>query len=218
MSRTLKIDVVSDIVCPWCAVGLSALLRAIDEVGGDLAYVLRFQPFELNPDLPREGEDIAAHLSRKYGLTEGQLRENTRGLVARAAELDVTIDPQRRTRIYNTFDAHRLLAWAGAQGEAAQFALKQALLRAYHGEGRDIADGEVLAAIAGEAGLEAKDAARVLETDAFADEVRAQERFYRELGITAVPSVIFDDRHLVQGGQPVATFVQALRQLSDIAA
>lgn len=218
MSSPVKIDFVSDVVCPWCAVGLYALLHAARRVGDGLQVEIHFRPFELNPDLPREGEEIAGHLRRKYGMSSQQLRANSAALVERAAAVGFSIDTDRRTQIYNTFDAHRLLSWAGAQGSDAQLRLKQALLRAYHGEGRDVSAAEVLAAIAVEAGLDGGAAARVLAGGDHGDEVRAQERFYRERGITAVPSLIFNDRHLVQGGQPVATFEQALRQLSGLAA
>ncbi len=218
MSTPVKIDFVSDVVCPWCAVGLYSLLHAIERIGGDLQVEIHFQPFELNPDLPAEGEDIAGHLQRKYGLSAEQLRVNSAALVERAAAVGFSIDTERRTHIYNTFDAHRLLSWAGTQGPDAQLRLKQALLRAYHGEGRNVSAATVLAAVAVEAGLDGDQATRILATDHHGDDVRALERLYRERGITAVPSVIFNDRHLVQGGQPVEVFEQALRQLSGIAA
>ena len=218
MSQPVKIDFVSDVVCPWCAIGLQALLRAIDRVGDGLQVELRFQPFELNPDMPAAGEGIAEHLGRKYGMDAGQLRRNGEAIRQRAAALGFAMDLEKRDRIYNTFDAHRLLHWAGTLGADAQRALKLALLRAYHGAGRDVSDAQVLAAVAGEAGLDAQRAARVLAAGVYADTVRAQERFYREQGIGAVPSVIFNDRHLVQGGQPPELFERALRQLSGIAA
>lgn len=218
MPSPVKIDFVSDVVCPWCAVGLYSLLHAIERIGDDLQVEIHFQPFELNPDLPAEGEDIAGHLQRKYGLSPEQLRANSAALVERAAAVGFRIDTDRRTHIYNTFDAHRLLSWAGTQGLDAQLRLKQALLRAYHGEGRNVSAETVLAAAAVEAGLDGDQATRILATGSHGDDVRALERLYRERGITAVPSVIFNDRHLIQGGQPVEVFEQALRQLSGIAA
>lgn len=218
MSSPVKIDFVSDVVCPWCAVGLYSLLHAIERIGDDLQVEIHFQPFELNPDLPAEGEDIAGHLQRKYGLSAEQLRANSAALVERAAAVGFSIDTDRRTHIYNTFDAHRLLSWAGTQGLDAQLRLKQALLRAYHGEGRNVSAATVLAATAVEAGLDGDQATRILAMGQHGDDVRALERLYRERGITAVPSVIFNDRHLIQGGQPVEVFEQALRQLSGIAA
>lgn len=217
MSTPVKIDFVSDVACPWCAVGLAALERAMANIGGDLQVELHFQPFELNPDMAPEGESIADHLGRKYGLTPEQLAQNGEALRQRGEALGFVFDLQKRDRIYNTFDAHRLLHWAGELGAPQQRALKHALLTAYHGEGRNVSDHDTLAAIAGSAGLDGAAARHILDTDAFAAQVREREHFYQRQGIRAVPSVIFNDRHLVQGGQPVEVFEQALRQLSDIA-
>lgn len=218
MSNPVKIDFVSDVACPWCAIGLASLERAIAAIGGDLQVELHFQPFELNPDMGPAGESIADHLGRKYGLSPEQLAQNGEALRQRGEALGVRIDLQKRDRIYNTFDAHRLLYWAGGWGAMQQHALKRALLQAYHGEGRDVSDRDTLAAIASAAGLDEAEARGVLETGRFAAEVRERERFYQQHGIQAVPSVIFNERHLVQGGQPPETFEQVLRQLSGIAA
>lgn len=218
MSTPVKIDFVSDVACPWCAVGLAALERAMANIGGDLQVDLHFQPFELNPDMVPEGESIAEHLGRKYGLGAEQLAQNGEALRQRGKALGFIFDLQKRDRIYNTFDAHRLLHWAGELGAPQQRGLKHALLNAYHGEGRNVSDRDTLAAIAGSAGLDGAAARHILGTDAFAAQVREREHFYQRQGIRAVPSVIFNDRHLVQGGQPVEVFEQALRQLSGIAA
>ena len=218
MSNPVKIDFVSDVACPWCAIGLAALERAMARIGNGLQVELRFQPFELNPDMGPEGESIAEHLGRKYGLTPEQLAQNGEALRQRGEALGFMFDLQKRDRIYNTFDAHRLLHWAGEQGAASQRALKHALLRAYHGEGRNVSDPDTLAGIAASVGLEGAEARRVIDAGAFAAQVREREQFYQQHGIRAVPSVIFNDRHLVQGGQPVEVFEQVLRQLSGIAA
>ena len=217
MSNPVKIDFVSDVACPWCAIGLASLERAIAAVGGELQVELRFEPFELNPDMGPEGESIADHLGRKYGLSPTQLAQNGEALRQRGAALGFHFDLQKRDRIYNTFDAHRLLHWAGGLGTMQQHDLKRALLRAYHGEGRNVSDRDTLVAIAGSAGLDIDEARRILETDRFAQEVRERERFYQQHGIQAVPSVIFNGRHLVQGGQPPEAFEQVLRQLSGLA-
>ena len=217
MSQPVRIDFVSDVVCPWCAVGLASLEQAIARIGEDLQVELRFHPFELNPDLGRDGEGIAEHLGRKYGLDAAQLRQNGEAIRQRAAALGFVIDLDRRDRIYNTFDAHRLLQWAGESGAAAQLALKHALLRAYHGEGRDVSDPQALASIVDEAGLDAAAAAQVLASGQYADEVRAGERLFGERGIRAVPAVILNQQYLISGGQPPEVFENALRQLSGIA-
>lgn len=218
MPNPVKIDFVSDVACPWCAIGLAALERAMANVGDGLQVDLHFQPFELNPDMAPEGESIADHLGRKYGLTPEQLAQNGEALRQRGEALGFHFDLQKPERIYNTFDAHRLLQWAGGLGAPQQHALKRALLQAYHGEGRNVSDRDALVAIAESAGLDGAEARRILATDAFAAQVREREHFYQRQGIRAVPSVIFNDRHLVQGGQPVEVFERALRQLAGIPA
>lgn len=214
MSKNVRIDFVSDVVCPWCAVGLASLQQALAKVGDEVRAELHFQPFELNPDLPREGETIAEHLGRKYGMTPEQLKQNGAALVQRAAAVGFGIDLDKRDHIWNTFDAHRLLHWAGTLGEAQQAALKLALLRAYHTEGRNVSDRDVLAQIVGEAGLDATAAAEVLASGRYTDEVRADERYFLERGIHSVPAIILDQQYLISGGQPPEVFENALRQLA----
>lgn len=217
MSETttpIRIDFVSDVSCPWCAIGLQALEQAIARVGDDARVELHFQPFELNPALAAEGEDAIEHLTAKYGMSEQQARDSGEAIRARGAELGFTFDMDRRRRVWNTFDAHRLLHWAGLEASGKQRALKHALLRAYFTDGENMSDHDVLARLAGSAGLNEARARQILASDEFADAVRERERHYTGSGITAVPSVIFNDRHLVQGGQPVDVFERALRQLA----
>lgn len=213
----IRIDFVSDVSCPWCAIGLQALEQAIARVGDAVAVELHFQPFELNPGMAPEGEDAIGHLAAKYGMGEEQARQNGEAIRARGAELGFTFDMARRRRVWNTFDAHRLLHWAGLEGPDRQRALKHALLRAYFTEGENVSDHAVLARLAASAGLDEARASQILGSDAHADDVRARERHYTDRGIRAVPSVIFNGRHLVQGGQPVDVFERALRQLADAA-
>lgn len=218
MPNPIKIDFVSDVACPWCAVGLKSLEAAMARVGEGLQVELRFQPFELNPQMPAEGEDAVAHLTRKYGISAEQAVQNGEAIRARGAELGFEFRMDKRRHVYNTFDAHRLLHWAELQGPAQQLALKHALLRAYFTDGENVSAHETLVRLAEEAGLDGARARQLLVSDEYADAVRAQERFYAGQGISAVPSVIFNDRHLVQGGQPVEVFEQALRQLAGIPA
>ncbi|RYE74623.1 MAG: DsbA family oxidoreductase, partial [Oxalobacteraceae bacterium] len=156
------------------------------------------------------------HLTRKYGITAEQAAQNGEAIRQRGAALGFEFRMDRRRHVYNTFDAHRLLHWAGEQGEGRQLALKHALLRAYFTDGQDVSSSDILAQLAELAGLDGIRARQVLASGEYAEAVREQERFYAEQGISAVPSVIFNDRHLVQGGQPVELFEQALRQLSGI--
>ena len=210
----MRIDLVSDVVCPWCAIGVSALERALERIGNDLGSIeLHVQPFELNPTMPAEGADVAEYLSEKYGLSPEQLKANRERIVERGAAEGFAFGT--RMHIWNTFDAHRLLFWAGAEGpDGAQRALKRALLAAYHGEGRNISEPNVLIDVATKAGLPAERAGQVLERGEFADEVRQAERFWQEVGVHSVPAVIVDRKHLISGGQPSAVFEQALRQIA----
>ena len=214
MSQTIKIDFVSDVVCPWCAIGLQALEQAIARVGSEVQVELHFQPFELNPQMVAEGEDVSEHLTKKYGMTDAQARENGEAIRQRGEALGFRFDMDRRRRIVNTFDAHRLLHWAELEGPAQQRALKHALLTAYFTDGRDVSSHEVLLDVVASTELNVDRARAILASDEYADAVRAQETFYQQQGIRAVPSVVFNDRHLIQGGQPVETFERALRQLA----
>lgn len=208
----MKIDFVSDIACPWCAVGLNSLEQALARIGSAIEVQMHFQPFELNPQMAREGEDAAEHLMRKYRISAEQLAQNRQTIVERGAAVGFTFGT--RSRVWNTFDAHRLLHWAGLQGGEHQRRLKHALLAAYHTRGENPGAREVLLQAAIEAGLDAMQAAEVVDSGRHADEVRDRERFYQQLGIQSVPSVIVDDRHLIQGGQPPDVFEQALRQIA----
>ncbi len=213
MSARMKLDFVSDVSCPWCAIGLQALLAALGQLRNDVATDLHFQPFELNPDTGPGGQDIAEHIAQKYGSSLQQFAQSQEMIRARGAELGFRFDMDRRTRIYNTFDAHRLLHWAGLEGKQLQ--LKQALFGAYFTDGADPSDHAVLAATAAQVGLDRACAREILASDQYAAEVRAREEFYRSHGINAVPAVIVNDRHLIEGGQPVAVFERVLRQLAE---
>ncbi len=209
----MKIDFVSDIACPWCAVGVNALEIALKNIGGDIPVELHFQPFELNPQMRPEGEDAVAYLSAKYGISAEQIARNQAAIRERGAAVGFSFGP--RARVWNTFDGHRLLHWAGVEGPAgAQRALKHALLQAYHGQGRNPSDAEVLLEAATGAGLDAARARQVLDSDEFSAEVRQAEAFWQQAGIRSVPSVVVNDRHLIQGGQPPEVFEQALRQIA----
>jgi len=206
----MKIDFVSDVACPWCAVGLHALERALANIGHEIAVELHFQPFELNPTLAAEGEDAVAYLGKKYGITPEQIARNQAAIRERGAAVGFSFGT--RARVWNTFDAHRLLCWAETAGHQRE--LKHALLKAYHGDGRNPGAHDVLLELAAEVGLDVEAAREVLASGAYADEVREREAFWQRAGISAVPAVIVDQRHLIQGGQPPEVFEQALRQIA----
>ena len=206
----MKIDFVSDVACPWCAVGLHSLEQALARIGGDIPTELHFQPFELNPAMPPEGEDAAEHLSRKYGASREQLAQTRANLRERGAEVGFTFGD--RPRVWNTFDAHRLLHWAGLEGKQRE--LKHALLGAYHTHAENPGAHDVLLRVAGEIGLDVERARAILESDEFAAEVRDRERFWQERGIHSVPAIVIDGQHLISGGQPPEVFEQALRKIA----
>ncbi len=213
--NTLHIDFVSDVSCPWCAVGLGALEQALQRLQGSVAADISFQPFELNPHMGPEGQDIGEHLTQKYGSTpeqQAQIRETIR---ARGAEVGFTFNPGGRGRIWNTFDAHRLLHWAAEEGaKGQQMALKKALLAACHTRSEAMGHHDVLLACVAEAGLDGGRARAILASDEFAQEVRERQAFYTGNGIHSVPAVIVNQRHLISGGQPAAVFEQALRRIA----
>ena len=197
MTVSLKIDFVSDVSCPWCVIGLNALEQAIERLPMAVSAQFHFQPFELNPDMPPGGQDITAHIAQKYGATAQQSAANREVIRERGEALGFTFSMDKRGRIYNTFDAHR------------------ALFTAYFTHGYDPSSHEVLIALAAEAGLDQDDAARILSSGEYADEVRERERTYLDLGINSVPAMIINDKYLLQGGQPVEAFEAALLQIIE---
>lgn len=219
MTTLLKIDFVSDVSCPWCAVGLGALEEALAKLQGEVSAELHFQPFELNPKMGAEGQDIGEHLTQKYGSTAAQQVQIRETIRARGAEVGFVFNPEGRGRIWNTFDAHRLLHWAEHEGAPGQqHALKKALLAACHTRSEAMGDHALLLACVLEVGLDEARAQAILASDEFAQAVREREGFYTSVGIHSVPAVIINDQHLISGGQPAAVFEQALRQIAAEAA
>lgn len=208
----VRIDFVSDVSCPWCAIGLTSLQQALAKLDGEVAAEIHLQPFELNPQMPPEGEDATEHLVHKYGSTAEQIDMNRAAIRERGATLGFTFNMDRRSRVYNTFDAHRLLHWAELEGR--HLALKQILLRAYFTDGEDVSGHDTLLRLAVEAGLDADRARQILSSEAYAAEVRAQEQFFQTRGIHSVPATIINGKHLISGGQPAEAFEQALRQIA----
>ena len=213
--KTLKIDFVSDVVCPWCAVGLGGLTTALDRLKGEgVAADITFQPFELNPQIAPEGENIVEHIGRKYGSTPEQSAQNREMIRARAAEVGFDMRMGPDSRIWNTFDAHRLLHWAQETAPEKQEALKRALFTAHFTDNRNITDARVLTEAAEAAGRDRAEAGEVLASGRYATEVRGAEELWRARGITSVPAVVVEGKYLSSGGQPAAAFEQALRQIA----
>jgi predicted DsbA family dithiol-disulfide isomerase len=211
MARHMKIDFVSDIMCPWCIIGLRGLEEALERIRDVATADITFRAFELNPNMPREGENMREHVGRKYGASPEQSAKSRTMIKARAASVGFTFASSDESRVWNTFDAHRLLHWAEKQGHQSE--LKHRLFVAVFTEQRDVSDRDVLVDCAADAGLDADEARTVLESGAYSDEVRAEEHYYRSRGINSVPSIILDDTYLITGGQTADAFEQTLRQI-----
>ena len=214
MTTSLQIDFVSDVACPWCAIGLAGLDTALDKMLGEIDAHITFQPFELNPAMGPEGQDVAEHLTQKYGSTpeqQAQIRETIR---ARGAAVGFAFKPEGRGRIWNTFDAHRLLHWAGEQGADKQYALKRELLAAYHGRAENVSDAEVLLRACETVGLDVARAKEILSSEEYALPVRENEMQWQQAGITAVPAVVVNRQYLISGGQPPEAYEEALRRIA----
>ncbi len=212
MTKALKIDFVSDVSCPWCIIGLGGLEEALARVGDLVEATITLQPFELNPDMPPEGQALGEHIFEKYGATPEQSAANREQIRARAAEVGFTISTTPESRIYNTFDAHRLLHWAGLEGY--QLPLKHALFEAYFTRGENPSDPDVLVAAAERAGIDPVKAREVLTSGRFAGHVRSLQRQWYEAGISSVPAVIINEKYLISGGQPADAFERALRTIA----
>ncbi len=210
-STTLKIDFVSDVSCPWCVIGLRAMEKALAELD-DVAADIHFKPFELNPDMVPEGEQIDEHIAKKYGTTPEQSNATREMIRERGAELDFEFNREKYDRIYNTFDTHRLLHWAEQEGK--QYEMKTALFELYFTEDNNPGAHDVLVQLSGRLGLDAARAQEILNSNEFSEQVRQDQALYHQAGIHAVPAVIVNDKHLIQGGQPVEVFKQAFTQIA----
>lgn len=210
--KHLRIDFISDVVCPWCVIGLRGLEMALDELNQGVTVDIHFQPFELNPAMPPEGQDIVEHIAEKYGSTPAQSAAARETIRARAADVGFAIASRPDGRIYNTFDAHRLLHWAGEQGR--QRALKMRLFELYFSEGRSPSDHANLAEAAADAGLDRSQAEAILSSHRYAAEVGADQQYWRREGIAAVPAIIVNRQYIISGGQPPAVFAKALRSIA----
>lgn len=215
MSKTLKIDFVSDVVCPWCAVGLGGLTTALDTLKGEgIDADITFQPFELNPQMAAEGENIVEHIGAKYGSTPEQSAQNREMIRVRAAEVGFDMKMGPDSRIWNTFDAHRLLHWAHETAPDKQAALKRALFSAHFTDNRNLTDAGVLTGAAEAAGLDRAEAGEVLASGRYVEAVREAQGLWRSRGITSVPAVVVEGKYLISGGQPAAVFEEALRKIA----
>jgi predicted DsbA family dithiol-disulfide isomerase len=214
--KNIRIDFVSDVACPWCAIGLGSLEQALDQLKNEIQVELQFHPFELNPNMPKGGQDTMEHLMHKYGSSRETIQKNQEQILIRAAAAGFPFNDKVRPKVYNTFDCHRLLHWAMAEVSlAAQYLLKRELLISYFRLLEDLDDPEVLLGAVKRAGINVQEAKKVLESNQYTDEVREALAYYKAIGITAVPSIIFEGKYLVQGGQPAEVFVDTIRQIAN---
>ena len=211
MAETLRIDVISDVMCPWCIIGYRQLRRALDMT--NTSYDVHWHPFELNPNMPHAGQNIREHVAEKYGVTPEQSAKSRENMKQIGADLGFEFGYSDDSRMHNTFNTHQLLHWAGEQELKED--MKMALFAAHFTHGRDLSDISVLADIAREIGLDRTEALAVLNEQRFAEAVREQEAFWVQQGISGVPAVVFNRRHLVTGAQGTENFVKILDQLSE---
>ncbi len=210
--KPLQIDIVSDIVCPWCVVGYRQLAEALKATNTE--HEIHWHPYQLNPDMPPEGQNMGEHLAEKYGISAEQSKENRQRITAAGAELGFKFNFTEDLRMHNTFNAHQLLHWAGQKG--LQNELKQAFFAAHFTDNLNLADSEVLVAIAADVGLDKTEALAIIEEQRFAKEVSEAENTSRQQGVQGVPAIIFNQKHLVSGAQGVENFKQILEQLADM--
>lgn len=211
----LKIDIVSDVMCPWCAIGYAGLNKALEQLQGEVQADIHWQPFELNPNMPAEGQHLGEHIAEKYGSTPEQSRENRERITELGKNLDFVFNFQEGQRILNTFKAHQLLHWVGEEFPERQTDLKMALLEGYFRDGRNVSESNELCAIVAEIGLDGEAAAQILADEIYSGDVRGLQQQWQQMGVTAVPSFIINDKYLLSGGQPPEAFVQALTQIAS---
>lgn len=210
--KTLQIDIVSDIACPWCAIGFARLEQAMQELAGELSFKIDWHAFELNPEESAEGQPILEALAKKYGSTPAEMEKNQSGMMAIARDLGLNFTRMQERRTRNTFDAHRLLKWAAEQGRETD--LMKAFFEAYFGHAENISDHDVLARYVDSAGLDGATARTVLASDNYSDAVRKDEAQYQQAGISSVPAFIVDQQYLISGAQEPDYLVQALRDIA----
>jgi predicted DsbA family dithiol-disulfide isomerase len=212
--KKVRIDIISDVMCPWCVIGYEGLQQALQQLNGELEASIHWQPFELNPNMPDQGQDLGEHIAEKYGSTAQQSKQNREQITQMGADLGFEFNFTEGQRIVNTFKAHQLLHWAGESSDL-QTALKMAFLNAYFTQGRDVSSHDVLLQIVGEVGLDADYADKLLRNQVYAGDVRALQQQWGQLGVTAVPTFIIDEKYMISGGQPPEAFVQSLRKMME---
>lgn len=207
----MQIDIVSDVSCPWCIIGYKGLEKAIGQLGWQEKVNVDWHPFELNPAMPTEGQEIVEHLSQKYGIDKAQIEQNREAIKQRSLSVGYEMGNRGGGRIYNTFDAHRLLHWAQSQGKQTE--LKLAMFDLYFKQSGNPSDHQQLISCCESVGLNVEEATAILKSDKFETEVRAEQQKFQSMGISSVPAFIVNNKYLISGGQPPETFVKALEDI-----
>lgn len=213
MSDKIKLDIVSDVVCPWCTIGYKRLERAIAEMGIKDQVEIEWQPFELNPNMPVEGQNITEHLTEKYGASAEDQKRSKEHMTAEGAEVDFKFDYFDEMRMVNTHDAHILLEYAKEQGKQTELTMQ--LTKAFFSERKDVSKPEILRQALLDVGLDADKAMALLDNEEKRKEVIAKEQFWQSRGVSAVPTFVFNNTSGVSGAQPVSVFKQVLSELID---
>jgi predicted DsbA family dithiol-disulfide isomerase len=208
---TVQIDIVSDIACPWCAIGYARLEEAMKELKGEMEFNIEWHAFELNPDPSGDGEPILPALSRKYGRSEDDMRANQSQMMEIAQGLGLNFEKLQERHTRNTFDAHRLVKWAGEQGKQTE--MKMACFEAYFGRAENISDADVLVKCVESIGLDGNEAREILASERYANAVREDEAKYQQAGVSAVPAYIVNDKYLISGAQEPETLINAFREI-----
>ncbi|MDT0596402.1 DsbA family oxidoreductase [Glaciecola petra] len=210
--HNVKIDIVSDVSCPWCIIGYKALVEALNNLEDEMQAEVQWHPFELNPNMLKEGQEIDEHLSEKYGISSQQVTQNREAIKQRGLSVGYEFGNRGGGRIYNTFDAHRLLHWAQSQGKQTE--LKLALFDLYFKESGNPSDHQQLLQKVKQLGLDLARAKAILASEEYSEEVRQEQAYFHSQGINSVPAVIVNNEHLISGGQPTQVFEKALRQIT----
>ena len=213
MIKNLKIDIVSDVSCPWCIIGYQALNQALSNLAPDIQADITWKPFELNPQMSKEGQEITEHITQKYGITEQQAEQNRAAIRERGLSVGYEFGNRGGGRIYNTFDAHRLLHWAHEMDKQTE--LKLALFNLYFQQSGNPSDHQQLLSVVERIGLDVAEAKQILDSDKYTADVRTQQQQYQSAGVSSVPAVIVNDKHLISGGQPTEIFEQALKKIAE---
>ncbi|MCJ8312692.1 MAG: DsbA family oxidoreductase [Saccharospirillaceae bacterium] len=216
--KQIQLDIISDVMCPWCIVGYKQLLPALDQFKDEVDFVVNWQPFELNPNMPEKGQELREHLHEKYGSTDEESKQNRKRLEDIGKDLDFTFKFTDESKIVNSFSAHQLLTYAFEQGQKTnnkqlQTNVKLSLFKAHFSDARDVSDINVLIEVALENGLAKSEVSRILNNQTYAQNVRESQQKWMQNGINAVPAVVVNMKYLLSGAQPTQSYIDVINNV-----